>query len=81
LAGWRTRSSQLFSEHGINDVRQREIHTEELQVPEPSAFEVEMAMEKLKRHKSPGIYQIPTEFIKAGGRTIRSEIHKLINSV
>jgi hypothetical protein len=50
-------------------------------VPEPSAFEVEIAIEKLERHKSPGIDQIPTELIKAGGRTIRSETHKLINSI
>ena len=48
-------------------------------MPEPSAFEVELAIEKLKRHKSPGIDQIPAELIKAGGRTIRYEIHKLIN--
>jgi len=37
-------------------------------VAESSAFEVEMAIEKLKRHKSPGIDQIPAKFIKAGGR-------------
>jgi len=49
-------------------------------VLEPSAFEVEMAIEKLKRYRSPGIDQIPAEMIKAGGRTICSEIHKLINS-
>jgi hypothetical protein len=48
-------------------------------MPEPSAFEVEMAIEKLKRLKSLGIDQIPAEFIKASGRTIRSEIHKLDN--
>jgi hypothetical protein len=31
-------------------------------VPEPSAFEVELAIEKLKkRHKSPGIDQIPAK--------------------
>jgi hypothetical protein len=35
----------------------------------------------MKRHKSPGIDQIPTELIKAGGRTIRSEIHTLIISI
>jgi fatty acid-binding protein DegV len=36
-------------------------------VPEPSAFEVEMATEKLqKRHKTPGTGQIPAELIKAG---------------
>jgi hypothetical protein len=37
-------------------------------VPEPSAFEFELAIEKLKRHKSPGIDQIPPELIRAGGK-------------
>jgi hypothetical protein len=37
-----------------------------------------MAIEKLKRPRSQGIDQIPAEMIKAGGRTIRFEIHKLI---
>ena len=72
--------SQLLNVHGVNDVRQAEIHTAEPLVPEPSAFEVELAIEKLKSHKSPGIDQIPTELIKAGGRTIRCAIHKLIIS-
>jgi hypothetical protein len=40
-----------------------------------------MAIENLKRHKLPGTDQIPAELIKAGGRTIRSEIHKLTNSI
>jgi hypothetical protein len=40
-----------------------------------------MAVENLKGHKSPGIDQIPAEMIKAGGITIRSEIHKLITSI
>jgi hypothetical protein len=40
-----------------------------------------MAIEKLKSHKSPGIDQIPAELITAGGRIIRSEIHKLIISI
>ena len=40
-----------------------------------------MAIEKLKSHKSPGIDQIPAELIKAGGRTIRGAIHKLINAI
>jgi hypothetical protein len=40
-----------------------------------------MAIEKLKRHKSRGIDQIPAELIKAGGRTIRSEIHELLISI
>jgi hypothetical protein len=67
--------------HEVNDVRQAEIHTAEPLVPEPSDSEVEMAIEKIRRHKSPGTDQIPAQLIKAGGRTIRSEIHRLINSV
>jgi len=38
------------------------------------------ATEKLKSHKSTGIDQIPGELIKAGGRKIFYEIHKLIIS-
>jgi len=51
----------LLSVHGVNDVRQTEIHAAEPLVPEPSASEVEVATEKLKIHKSPGIVQIPAE--------------------
>ena len=54
-----------------------EIHTSEPLVPESSTFDVELAIEKLKSHKSPGIDQIPVELIKAGDRTIRYEIHTL----
>jgi hypothetical protein len=67
--------------HGVKDARQTEIHTAEPLVPEPSDSEFEVAIEKLKRHKSPGIVQIPAELIKVGGRRVRSEIHKLINSI
>ena len=49
--------------HGVNDVRQTEIHTAESLVPKPSASQVELATEKLKSHKLPGIDQIPTELI------------------
>jgi hypothetical protein len=47
-------------------------------VPEQSAFEVELAIEKPKRHKTSGVDQIPAELIKTRGRTIRYEIHKRI---
>jgi hypothetical protein len=50
-------------------------------VPDPSAFKLGVDAEKLRRHNSPGINQISAELIKAGDKTIRSEIHKLINSV
>ena len=62
---------------GVNGVG----HTTEPLVPEPSASDVELAIEKLKSHKSPGSDQIAAELIKAGGRTICLEIHKLITSV
>ena len=77
LARWRNHFSQLLNIHGVNDVRQTEINTAEPLVPESSAFEVELAIEKLKSHKSPGIDQIPAELIKAGGRTFCCEIHQL----
>ena len=41
--------------HGVSDIRQREIYTTEPLVPELSAFEVEIAIKRLKGHKSPGI--------------------------
>ena len=48
LARWRNHFSQLLIVRGINDVRQADIHTAEPLVPEPSAFEIEMAIEKVK---------------------------------
>jgi hypothetical protein len=78
---FRNHFSQLLNVHGVIDVRQRKIHTSESLVLEPNAFEIEVAIEELKRHKSPSIDQIPAELIKAWGRRIQCEIHKLINSV
>ena len=75
-ARWRNYFSQLFNVQGVKDVGQAEIHTAEPLVPEPSAFE--LAIGKLKNHKSPGIDQIPAELIKAWGRTICLEFRKLI---
>jgi len=59
----------------------RQIHTVEPLVPETSSLEVKIAIEKLERYKSPGIDQILAEFIQAGGNTLCSDIHKLINSI
>ena len=81
LARWRNYFSHILNVHGVNDVRQTEIHTAEPLEPDPSASESELAIEKLKTHKSPRIDQIPAELIKAGGRKIRCEIHKLIISI
>jgi hypothetical protein len=49
---------QLLNVHRINNVRQTETDTSEPLVTEPSSFEVETAIEKLERYKSPGINQI-----------------------
>jgi hypothetical protein len=78
---WRNYFSQILNVNGISNVRQAEIHTAEPLVPEPSVLEVELAIEKLKSYKSPGIDQIPAELIKAGGRTIRCAIYKLIIAI
>ena len=51
VARWRNYFSQLFNVHGVKDVGQAEIHTAEPLVPEPSASEVELAIDKLKSHK------------------------------
>ena len=64
----------------VNEVRQTELHTAEPLLPEPSAFRFELVIEKLKSHKSLGIDQIPGEMINAGGRTIRTDIHKGLTS-
>jgi hypothetical protein len=50
-------------------------------VPEPSAFEVKLAIGKLTEHRSPGIDQIPAELFKAGCRIFCAEIHTLITSI
>ena len=48
VARWRKYFSQLFNVHGVKDVGHAEIHTAEPLVPEPSASEVELAIDKLK---------------------------------
>jgi hypothetical protein len=81
MVRWKIFFSQILNVHGVSDVRQAEIHAAEPLVPESSAWEVELAIEKLKSHKSPSIDQIPAELIKAGSRTIGCVIHKLIIAI
>ena len=47
-------------------------------MPEPRAFEFELAIEQLKIHKSPGNDKTSTDLIKAGSIKIRYENHKRI---
>jgi hypothetical protein len=57
---------------------QKDIHTAESLVPEPSLVKVEIAIGKLRSYKSPGTDQIPAKLMKAGGEMLYSEIHRLI---
>ena len=66
LARCRKHFSQLFTVHGVNDVWQTDIHTAEPLVPDPSAFEVELAIEKLKRHKSPVLINSQQKCLRQG---------------
>jgi hypothetical protein len=72
---------QMLNIHKTGDVRQQEMHTAEPFVSEPSASEVEDAIGKLKRYKSPGAAQIPAKLIQAEGETLCSDIHKLIKLI
>jgi hypothetical protein len=54
----------------VNDVKEIEVHTAEPLVPGPSLLEVEIAIAKLKKSKSPGSDQIPAELIQSGGETL-----------
>jgi len=74
LARRKKRFSQLFNAHVVSNVRQTEIHKAESLVPEPSVFQVEIAIEKL-------IGENPSRIIEVEGRKIRFQIHKLINSI
>jgi hypothetical protein len=46
------------------------MHTAELLVPYPSPFQVEIAVAKLKKYKSPGSDNILSELIQAAGQTL-----------
>jgi hypothetical protein len=52
LNRWKNYFCQLLTVHGLNDVRRTEMHTTEPLVPEPSYFEVEIDMEKLRKQIS-----------------------------
>jgi hypothetical protein len=67
--------------HNISDVKQIEVYTAEPLVPGSSPLEVEIAIAKLKKYKSPGSDQILAELFQAGGKMLLSAIHKLINSI
>jgi hypothetical protein len=77
LSGWKNYFCQLLNVHGAGGVRQAEMLTAKPFVPEPIASDIEVAIQKLKRCTSPGVFQITAEVIQAGRETLCSEIHNL----
>ena len=54
------------------------VYTAEQDIPEPSLIEVELAIEKLKRHKATGVDHIPSELIQVGeGKLYKENIKSL----
>jgi hypothetical protein len=72
LNRWKNYLSQLLNVPRFSVVR--------LLAPDPTPSEVQIAIAKLKRYKSPGSDQILAEVIQAGDK-IQSQIHKLLNSI
>jgi hypothetical protein len=58
LNRWKNYYYQLSNVHNVSDVRQIEVHMAESLVSGPSHLEVEIAIVKLKKYKSPGSDQI-----------------------
>jgi hypothetical protein len=65
---WMNCFCQLLNVQRVRGITQTDIQTAEPFVPEPSISEVEVAIGKLKRYKSPCADQIPAELIPAGGK-------------
>ncbi|KAJ4433774.1 hypothetical protein ANN_16086 [Periplaneta americana] len=83
LNRWKNYFAQLLNIHrpNRNDQDEIQIQTAEPFIPEPTLSEVEIAIEILKKYKSPGIDQIPAELIQEGGRALSSEIYKLVLAI
>jgi hypothetical protein len=60
LNRWKNYFSQLLNGHNVSDVRQTEVHTAEPLVRGLCCLEVEIAIAKLEKFKSPGSDQILT---------------------
>jgi hypothetical protein len=81
LNKWNNYFSQLLNLHSVSDVRQIEVHMAEPLVPGPSRLEVEIAIAKLKKYKSPCSDQFSAELIQVGGKMLLSAIYKRMNSI
>ena len=62
-------------------MREIQIQTAEPLIPEPTLLEVEIAIEKLKKYKSPVMDQISAELIQDGGNSLLTEIYELVLAI
>jgi hypothetical protein len=62
-------SAPQISLYIVSDIRRTEIHTAQQPVTGTCGRDVETAITKLKKYKSPGSDQIPADLIQAGGDT------------
>jgi hypothetical protein len=66
LNRWKNYFSQLLNARRVTDIRQIEIHTPELLVPDHSSFDVYIAIAYLKRYKGLS-KRFSAELIQTGG--------------
>jgi hypothetical protein len=78
---WKNCFYQLLNVLNVSDVRQIEVHTAEPLVPGSNCLEVEIAIAKIKKYKSPSNDEILEELIQAEGEILLPAFHKLINSI
>jgi hypothetical protein len=81
LNKWKGLYSQALYIRGVSDARRNDVQTAESRVPEPSAYEICIAIAYLKMHTSSGNAQIEAELIKAGDRIICYKIHNISNYI
>jgi hypothetical protein len=64
LNRWKNYFCQLLKALGANDIRQIEIHTAEILVPEPSACKLEMTTENLKNVNHQVLIRLQQNWLK-----------------
>ena len=72
LISWEQLCSNLLNVNLSTSHEGSEVYTAEPDIPEPSLVEVELAVEKLKKHKATRVYYIPSALIQTGGSKLYS---------
>jgi hypothetical protein len=77
LSRWEKFFSNFLNVNQNTNHEGSEEYTAEPDIPEHNLIEIELAIEKLKKHKFTGLDHIPSELIQAVGGELYEEIHKL----